>query len=199
MNGYYLSCRDDSEHTSDVREDLVINSRTQQERWICTLLCSLASSLFLCQMWESSCTLSSYIKHDKDKCPASLWVLNHCHMSQAPLQHMLALAFSTATQKPALNILKREWFLFRLNDGENASVLTLTEPFYNQLSTPVSSVVIPKPRLFSVTFKHGSTRISYKWWEPLLRSYLCALWRSLAVCSFLVPVWGWWLGPSDHQ
>lgn len=58
---------------------------------------------------------------------------------------MLALAFSTATQKPALNILKREWFLFRLNDGENASLLTLTEPFYNQLSTPVSSVVIPSP------------------------------------------------------
>lgn len=193
-NDYCLSCRDDPEHISDV-----INSRTQQERWICTLLCSLASSLFLsgCGNLLAHCLRTSSMTRTS-VLPVS-WVLNHGHMSQAPLQHMPALTFSTATQKPALNILKREWFLFHLKDGENVSVLSLTEPFYNQLSTPVSSVVLTKPRLFSATFKHGSTRISCRWWEPSLGSYLCALWRTLAVCSFLVPVWGWWLGPSDHQ
>lgn len=71
-------------------------------------------------MWESSCTLSSYFKHDKDKCPASLLGFEPwSHVSRTPSTHA-STDFLHSNTKPALNIIKRvvslpfegwgEWF-----------------------------------------------------------------------------------------
>ena len=87
-NDYCLSCRDDAEHTSDVREDLVINSRTnRKDESVLSYVVSLLPFSSV-RMWESSCTLSSYVKHDKDKCPASLLGFEPwSHVSSTPSAH----------------------------------------------------------------------------------------------------------------